>query len=165
MRPEFTEFTEYRDTMFDMLMHLLLATDKKSGHDRRSIRRFSIARNIQNGGFGLDVKNDFAALSDFERDTIADGLIALRESGFSFHLYGEICKRIFPNMILYLKIREEKALLVYHGEPETPRREAVARLCREFLLPADLKTDFYWDRHFGIFDIPETIRLDETVFV
>jgi hypothetical protein len=163
LRPEFTEFEEYREALFDMLMHFLLATDKKSGHTDRSIRKLLIARNIRNGAMGRDIKNDFASVSDFERDAITDGLISLLDHGLSVYLHGKVCKRIFPNMISYLKIRGERVIFLYLGIPKTLRGEAAERLCQRLFLPADLKTDVYWDKHFSIIGIPETMRIDETV--
>jgi hypothetical protein len=112
---------------------------------------------------GRDIGNDFASVGDFERDAITDGLISLLDHGFSVYLHGKVCKRIFPNMISYLKIRGERMIFLYLGKPKTPRGEAAERLCQRLFLPADLKTDVYWDKHFGIVGIPETMRIDETV--
>jgi hypothetical protein len=165
MRPEFSEFSEYKDAVFDILMHLLLAADKKSGHDRRSIRRLLIVEDIQNGAFGNGIENDFALLDDEGREAIADGLISVYEHGISVYLHNAICKKLFPNMIPYLKIRGKRTLLLYLGCHKTPRGEAGVTLCQRLFLPEDLKTGIFWDKHFGIIGIPETMRLGETVLV
>jgi hypothetical protein len=166
MNPDFKEFPEYRAAIFDILMRLLLYTDKKSGYDRNDIERFFYKGVIAGGAYGEKIKAKFSRLAEEEKDAIADGLITLYRSGdVSIHLYCFVMRRLFPRMIPYLKIKGEMALLVYLGRAETEESEAAAVLCEDFFLPADLKVSYYFDRHFGIFGIDETMKLGETVFV
>ncbi|MDR1245681.1 MAG: hypothetical protein LBK57_01470 [Clostridiales Family XIII bacterium] len=165
MRPKLSEYDEYRNALFDIIMHFLLATDKKSGHNSRSILRLLISRDIRNGLFGREIGKDFALLDDKAADAIADGLIFLYEHGVSVHLHGEICKRLFENMISYMKVRGERTLLIYHGISATRYGAMIATLCRRLFLPANMKTEFYWDKHFGIIGIPETMKTGEMVLI
>jgi hypothetical protein len=165
LRPELLDFPEFRERLFDILMHFLLSADKNGGYDRRSIQMLFIKRNISAGIYGHEIVQMFTLLNENGKNIIASSLITLYKCGVSMHLHGKTLRRLFPQMIPYLKTQGERALLLYIPCQKTPENEAAALLCQRFFLPSDLKTDYYWGRHFGIFDVPETIRLDETVLV
>jgi hypothetical protein len=161
LNPKFTEFPEYKSAVFDILMHLLLAMDKKSGYDRRGIRRLFIKRDIQSGVYGKEIASFFRPLDDGEKDAVADGLISLYGSGVSVYLHGLVCKRIFPNAAFYLKREGKRVLLLYLGCVKSPRSEAAALLCQRLFLPADLEAVYYWDKHFGVIGMPETMKIGD----
>jgi hypothetical protein len=165
LRPELLDFPEFRERFFDILMHLLLAADKRSGYDRRRIWMLFMKRNIESGDCETEISEKFALLGEKEKNWLTNGLVSLYKCGISVYLHREIFRKFFPSMISYLKTQGKRVLLLYIPYKRTPEREAAAFLCQWFFLPEDLKTEYYWERHFGIFDIPETIRLDETVFV
>jgi hypothetical protein len=163
--PAFSEFPEYRGALFDIVFHFLLATDRRSGHDRRSVRGLLIEDDISDGVFGDEIASLFGLLAERERAAIADGLISLYEHGLSVYLYEIVCRKMFPDMTSYLKTRGRKALLLYFGSSKTPQSEAAALLCQIFFLPADLPAEYYWEKHFGILGVSETMRLDDTVLI
>jgi hypothetical protein len=166
MEPAFTAFPAYRRALFDMLTHMLLYTDKKSGYDRLAVERLFVTADIRSGVYGKEVQEDFSRVGEAGWDAIADGLSILYKTGTpTLHLYIYVTRRLFPHMIPYLKVRGDRFLLVYLGRAKDAESEAASRLCETFFLPADLKVRYYFDKHFGIFGVDETMRLGETVLV
>jgi hypothetical protein len=162
---EFTEFPAYRAAVFDMLFHMLLYTDKKSGYDLRAVKRLFVKEDIEGDVYGKENRNLFALLSEEEKELITDGLLTLYDADVSLHLHGTVMKRLFPCMISYFKMQGERMLLIYLEAAKTEEVEAVAMLCEKFFLPADLKVKYYFDKHFGIFGIDETMKIGEMVLV
>jgi hypothetical protein len=163
LRPGIHEFPEYRERLFDICMHFLLAADQRSGYDRRSVWVSLFCRDVADGVYDTEIADMFALLGKKGKNVIASGLVSLYKCGASLHLHGAVFRTFFPNRISYLKIQGERALLLYIPCKKTPENEAAALLCEAFFLPLDLKTDYYWERHFGILGVPETMRLGEMV--
>ncbi|GFN32139.1 iron-dependent peroxidase [Paenibacillus xylaniclasticus] len=154
---------ELRETLFDLVTHLLVELDVLQGMNKREMYvRFLIA-DMENGIFGAAVQKRLPLFSDREKEIIALQLLRCYETGESHYMWKETVRRLFPDVLLYAKSGSADELMLYFGKLGDKRRKEQLLLLQELFLPLTASVELMWDGHIGIMGVEETMRLDEAV--
>jgi len=152
---------EMRDHLFDVITHLLGWVDLRSGLCRNEYHGLFLKQDIQTGQFG-DIFSDAIALFPFEqRRFIIEHLVRLYTLGPSVELLRSLLRHLYSNSMLYLDTTEQRELLVYIGRRETPELSRQTAFILTFFVPFDYTVHLFWDLHFGIIGVDETMEIDE----
>ncbi|WP_236338162.1 iron-dependent peroxidase [Paenibacillus plantiphilus] len=154
------EDVELREQLFDILIHFLADIDLTQGLNKREFYiRFAL-RDLENGAYGDKVMRSIGLFGREERDMIALNLLRLYETGEAVYLLKDTMRKVFKRSTIYANCEEKDELLVYVGQEETEEARAKVGLIMDIFLPVRFHVEFYWNRHFGILGLEDTMRQD-----
>lgn len=154
---------ELQRFLFDFWIHEVFGIERLSGMTKRAFAQKGCICEILQGYLGERYQQEFAALTEKEQEALMEQIYHLYSGGDGTILFGNALKIFFPDIYVYLL--ENEKILIYVGENENYiSRERIAFL-KDIFLPVGMQTDIFWNKHFGIFEIEETMLLDEIALI
>ncbi|WP_046228590.1 hypothetical protein [Paenibacillus algorifonticola] len=157
---DYEECAELRVALFDIMMHFLADVDLSQGMNLREYYIRFILRDIEDGLFGDEVKHGLTLFTRNEREVIAANLLRLYETGEAVYLLKDTMRKLFKRSTIYVNCEEKDELVFYVGQKRTEAVEARIELVRRLFLPVRFVTEIYWEYHFGLLDVEETMQID-----
>jgi hypothetical protein len=154
------EHMELRHTLFDILIHFLTDMDLWQGMNRREFYIKFMLMDLEAGIFGMDVAHKMKLLDKGEQEVFASNILSLYETGEAVYLLKDTMRKMFKHSTIYANCEEKDELLFYVGQVETDTARAKLELIKQIFLPVRFHTETYWEEHFGIVDVEETMRVD-----
>ncbi len=154
------EAPELRETLFDLVLHFLAELDLQQGMNKREYYIRFVLADLDSGRFGAKVSRGMKLFSRDERDRVAGNVLRLYETGEALYLLRDTLRYVFPQSTLYAHCEERDELLLYIGRENNERTRAKAGVIMDLFLPEHFRTELYWEAHFGIVDVEETMRMD-----
>lgn len=151
------QFTAF---FFDLLTHILADVDLTHGMTRREFYVRQIRREMLSGVFGDVAKDGMNQLKRDKQLAVADELLRVMEVGSSVRSFCHIMKQIFVDCIIYQGRLHPQRIYVYIGQKQNEQRQKQWQMIRETFLSFDAQVRVFWDKHFGIIDVNETMRID-----
>lgn len=161
--PDFTDNLELRNVLFDLLIHHLADTDAYMGMNQQEFYQEFIFEDIKNNCFGRNALDKLNKFNDIEKQIILNHIIKLYKLGESIQLLKEIVPLIFKSSSIYINKKNKDEILIYLGEKKQPENEEKLKLLLDFFMPVKYSIRVYWDKHFGIIDADETMKVDAIV--
>ncbi|WP_127533681.1 iron-dependent peroxidase [Paenibacillus kobensis] len=158
--PNVEEYDELRHQLFDLVMHQLGSIDLMQGMSRQEYYVQFLLRDIEEGAFGVRVRDGITKFNREERDAIAANLLGLYQTGEALYWMKQTMRSLFKRSTIYAICEEKDELILYVGQEETPASRAKVELILDLFLPVRFRTELYWSRHFGILGVEDTMRLD-----
>ncbi|TYQ16929.1 UNVERIFIED_CONTAM: hypothetical protein Cloal_3510 [Acetivibrio alkalicellulosi] len=155
-----TENMEFKKYLFDVTMHFLTKIDTFEGMNKKEYYKRFILTDIDNEMFGGKLKEKLKLFSVNEQDVLAHNIIRLYITGEMLYLFKDTIRKIFKNSIVYVNYEAKDELLFYISHKKTTINEAKIELIKEVFLPIKFRTEIYWNQHFGIIDVEETMEID-----
>lgn len=160
---DYQESEELRRTLFDILIHFLAFVDRKQGLCKYEYYKKFIMEDIQKDVFGSRVKECFSLLDDEEIIIFLDGIITQYRCGSSVFLLKRIMKKIFPKNIIYINCQDKMEILMYLASKKREKVKAKIDFILDMFLPIGYEVLLYWDKHFGILGVDETMSQDNII--
>ena len=157
------DYPELKDKLYDILMHYLAEINVREGLCESEYHGLFLREDVQNGKFGRQFKEVFTTFERRQVRFVVESMVRLYGIGPSITLFRSVMRQIYPKSILYLDAVERRELLVYIGKKETPALKRQVDFLIGLFVPFDYVTHLFWDLHFGIFGVDETLALDEFV--
>jgi len=154
------EYIELRETLFDIVMHFIADIDAMSGMTKREFYLRFIIEDISKGILGERIKKNFEIFDNKEKMIIAENLIKMYKTGQTLYLLRDTVRRIFLNTTIYANNEMKNELLFYIPYSRSEINEAKMEFIKEFFLPINFRTEIYWEDHFGVIDVEETMKID-----
>ena len=154
---------EIKRVFFDIIIHYLLFLDYHQGLSKYEYYGKFILNDMHSGVFGQKIKDSLAAFTTEERHTLATGMIALYRTSASVHLLKQILRKIFIGSMIYYRGEETQEILIYLGIKETEESRRKIQSLLALFLPLGFTTRLYWEQHFGIIGIQETMEIGNIV--
>ena len=158
--PDYEDDLEMREYLLDVVLHFLAEIDRMQGMNKREFYIRFILKEIEENVFGKLVKENIEAFTKKEQEMVALHILRLYQTGDGLYLLKDTIKRLFKNCIIYVKAEEQPELLVYIGQKKTEMNERKIQLVQDIFLPIHFEMEVYWQIHFGIMDVEETMKLD-----
>lgn len=160
---DLTGLEQTREIFFDIFMQYTVQQDLRQGLSRQEyILRFFLADLLEGvcGSAAAHVVRGFA------KDKLRHLLRLIRklyQCGSSLYLFKEVMRCMYPDSFVYASNEKMRQILIYVGEKETEgERERLAFL-QDMFLPIDHQVFLFWEHHFGIIGVEETMVVDEMV--
>lgn len=157
------EYQASREVFFDVYMQYIVQLDLRQGLSRKEYQLRHILRDFMGDVCGI--KSD-VAITQMERGKLRVFLRLtwkLYRCGASGCLFREAMRAMYPSSLVYESKEKENQLLVYIGEEESGKERVRMECLQALFLPINKEVRLFWDRHFGIMGIDETMVLDEMV--
>ena len=92
-----------------------------------------------------------------------DQIIKLYSGGESRILFCNALRAVFSDIYVYML--DDEKILLYIGEKENYVAMRKITLIKDIFLPIETKMDIFWNKHFGVFELEETMILDEIALI
>lgn len=160
-QPDDTTDEAFRDSLLDITLHFLAEIDRMQGLNKKEYYIRFMLRDIEENVFGELVRDKIKSFSKKEQEIIALNMLRLYQTGEELYLIKDTLKNIFRNCFIYVKFEEKDELLLYIHQKKTAENINKVQLIQEIFLPIGFHMEVYWQYHFGIIDVEETMKLDQ----
>ncbi|MBR2216545.1 MAG: hypothetical protein IJ849_12440 [Selenomonadaceae bacterium] len=146
---------------FDAIVHWLAEVDLCHGMTKREFYVRQVRRELKAGVFGERAAKTFASLTKEEQLAVADELYQVMESGSGLDSFCRILCQLFPAAIVYQVKKHPQVIYIYLSRERDVTTNARWELLKDLFLPLGFEIRVFWDKHFGIMGVDETMRLDK----
>ncbi len=157
------EMKETRALFLDICMHYLVELDLREGLSREDYYYRLFQCDFMEGVYGEGFRKRFALFQGEEQKRIIRSYLHLLQSGNYLEEYRKAITSLYQGAFLYESQERPMELLVYLGVKETKEEQEKAAFLRELFLPMQEKVYYFYEHHFGIIGVDETMVLDEMV--
>lgn len=163
--PDIWEYTDARTIFLDVFLHYAAVTDLLSGMHRQEYYYCFMAEELQEGIFGEKAAEAFALFQSGQRRKIVMSLLGLYQAGHYKKIFISLVKALYENAIIYEGRDRAEAIFLYVGRKETDEERKRVQFLVDTFLPLDEKVEIFYDKHFGIIDVEETMGLDRILLI
>ncbi len=157
------ESLECREALFDILIHYLGILDLKQGLTKQKYYEKYILKDINKHLFSKHIKKLMGAFDNSEQSFILSALVSLYTTGNSLDLFRRVVKRIFNKSIVYINQDHGKEILIYLGEAKKTILENKIEILISLFLHIEFKVFLYWQYHFGVLGMDDTMKIENMV--
>ena len=158
-----TDMRQTRALLFDVCMHYVVQLDLREGLTKEDFYESRIAVDIQGGIYGEAARKRFRLFRKPEQKIILHACLMLMKSGNYMMSFRTAVTGVYPHACIYENNETAYELLVYLGADETDEERERAAFLREMFLPIQETVHFFYEHHFGVIDVDETMVVDEMV--
>lgn len=155
------EYEEFRIFFVDAVLHTILFTDLRHGVSKRDVYIQKILEELLDGTFWKEASEKFRRMEHQKQTRLAALLLTQMETGSSLILFRRAVRILYPDAMLYQMKKEPKKLLLYLSSRKTEAGEQMMQFVEEMFLPVGFELRIFWQYHFGIIGIEDTMKLDE----
>ena len=153
------EHEELRLKLFDILAHYISEMDLHEGLCHAVYYTKFLRGDIEHGLFGMKNAQAFEHFSSAQERIVLSGLLRTYQIGLSLKLFARLLRELYPNSIVYLDARDVREFLVYIGKKQTNELTEQVQLLCDLFIPADYDVHLFWDMHFGLIGVDETMEI------
>lgn len=157
------EMAQTRALFFDVCMHYIVQLDLREGLSKEDYYYSLISDDIQTGRYGWKAAERFALFGKQEQKQILRAYLRLLKTGSYQEEFRRAVKGIYTDALVYENNETAYELLVYLGAADTDTQRERAAFLREMFLPVQETVHYFYENHFGIIDVDETMAVDEMV--
>lgn len=158
-------YEKTKKQFFDADMHYMVQLDLRQGLSKQEYALRFLLQNLLSGVCGSQAAR---VIQQFEKDKLRRILrliLKLYQCGSSIYLFKEVMRCMYPDSLVYASNEAVRQVLVYVGTKETDVERERLEFLQDMFLTINYQVFLFWEHHFGIFDINETMELDELVLV
>ncbi|MBD5552689.1 MAG: hypothetical protein HDQ96_16235 [Lachnospiraceae bacterium] len=155
------EYEEFCDYFVDAALHTILFTDLRHGLSKRDIYIRKILAELFDGTYWKGAVKNFRQIEHKKQSRLAALLLIQMETGSSLIIFRRAVLVLYPDAMLYQMKNERKKLLLYLSCPKTTAAEQMMQFAQDMFLPIGFDLRIFWQYHFGIIGIEDTMKLDE----
>lgn len=158
-----TEYRQTREAVFRVFMQYMVRLDLRQGMSRQEYAVGFLYRDILAGVFGQEASR---VMESFDRGSLRHLMrlvLKLYRCGSSVRLFREVMRFLYPDSLVYASNDEIRELLIYVGVRETEKEQEKLEFLKDMFLPLNYRVFLFWEHHFGIIGVDETMELDNMV--
>jgi hypothetical protein len=154
-------YPEFRDCLYDILMHTVAEINTREGLCLSEYYGLFLQNDVKSGRFGRQFMEVFETFARSQARFVLESMVRLYNLGPSVTLFRSVMRQIFPRSIIYLDSTQQRELLIYIGSKETAQLKRQVEFLLSLFVPFDYVIHLFWDMHFGIIGVDETMAIDE----
>lgn len=158
----------YRDTrfiFFDAVMHYVAETDLLAGMHRQEFFFWFLVDELQKGYFGEKTAEAFSVFDVREQRIIVTSMLGLYQSAHYKALFTGVIRELYENAIVYEGRDRAETIFLYVGRKETDRERKRVHFLVDTFLPLNENVTIFYDEHFGVMDVEETMGIDRILLI
>lgn len=159
--PEQEEFQAVRDSLTDVMLHVLAENDSKRGMTKEEYYKKLLAVDMKTGVNGESAKTVFAMLSKEEREILLSGWLRCYQVGSSLAIFIDMIHNLVKKSIVYHNNDCPDEILIYTGQEKEEQIEQRIQCLQELFLDIHYHVEVYYGYHFGIIGVDDTMKIDE----
>ena len=155
-----TEDKNLKESLMNITLHLLGNFDLYEGQTKKDFYCKEIVRNMESGTMGKKVKENFLFLNMKEKLSIAEVFLEYNEGRNQIRCLKKIVKKFFPESIVYDNKYSDENIVIYLGYKKNAKTRKITAIINELFIPLGLKPKYFYEHHFGVLGIEETLMID-----
>lgn len=152
-----------REAFFDVCMHYIVQLDLREGLTKEDFYYRRITADICGGQYGGAAAERFSLFDKAEQKFILCSYLQFLKTGNYLEEFRRVMIHLYPHTRIYENNDRVFELLVYLGIKETEQERERAEFLREMFLPIQETVHWFYEHHFGIIGVDETMMIDEAV--
>lgn len=160
-QPENREFPDLKKSLTNLILHLLAGNDSLAGMTKEEYYKKLLYQDIKGGAFGKDAAESVSLFVRNEREIILSGLLRQYQTGSSVDIFKDMVEALIPENIVYHSNENFYEILVYVGLKKGKQIADKMDFLVKMFVDLPYHVDIYYEHHFGIIGVEETMRTDE----
>lgn len=156
-------YEKTRELFFDVTMHYLVQLDLRQGLSRQEYALQFLANDLLAGVCGGQAAGTVARYNKKKVRRLLCLILKLYRCGSSIYLFREVMRCMYPDSLVYASNETVRQVLVYVGVKETQEERERLKFLEDMFLPINFQVFLFWEHHFGIIDVDETMEMDDLV--
>lgn len=152
-----------RRIFFDVCMHYIVQLDLRQGLSGEDFFCSLIRRDLWEGKYGAAAYRRFSLFDGMEQKGILRASLHLLKTGNYMEEFRRAVLGVYPGAFLYENNETAYELLVYLGVTESERERERTAFLQGMFLPLQTEVHWFYEHHFGIIGVDETMAVDKTV--
>ncbi len=155
------KYKDMREYFFDIFMQYMIQLDLRQGYSKKEYYYKFILKEILNKFYS---EQNIEAIKCFKKEEIYlifCYVVRLYNCGSSIFLFKQIMRGLYRKSIVYASNDYVDEYLIYIGRKETEEEIKKIKFIVGMFLPVSFKVHLFWENHFGIIDVDETMEIDE----
>lgn len=159
--PNLTDFKQLRKSLTNLIFHSLSQSDSLSGMTRMEYLKKLLYQDIKISVYGDFYKSSISYFTRNERELILSGIIRQQQIGSSLDIFKNIATALISNIIIYHNNDNAHEILIFIGQKKNNELEVKMTFLIRMFLEIQYKLELYYEYHFGIIGVEETMVIDE----
>ena len=157
------DYRQTREAFFRVFMQYMVQLDLRQGLSRQEYAVGFLFRDILAGVFGPEAAWVIQTFGGDRLRHLLRLILKLYRCGSSVGLFREVMRFLYPDSLVYASNDEVRELLIYVGVKETEGEKGKLDFLKGMFLPVNYRVFLFWEHHFGIIGVEETMELDKMV--
>ena len=159
--PEIKEFPKLRESLTNLVFHLLAENDVLSGMTKEEYYKKLLYQDLKQKAFGETAAEAICFLNQQEREIVLSGLLRQYQTGSSLDIFNDMIQELIPNNIIYRSNENFYEILVYIGAKKEKSITCKMDFLIKMFVDLPYHVDIYYQHHFGIIGVDTTMKIDQ----
>lgn len=159
--PDVEDYSALRKGLLQLLIHQLGENDIRAGMTREEYYKKLLGAAFTRGDYGVGNTERYVLFQGDEREILLEGLLTMYREGDSIELFRHVMTALIPNCIVYGSNDDPYELLIYIGRRKNETLEKKVQFVLKQFLNIRYKAELYYEYHFGIIGMEDTMYVDE----
>lgn len=163
--PDVHAYEKARSLFLDVFLHCMARSDLLSGMHRQEYYLRFLREDLLGKVCGGRAAEAFSLFDIREQKRIVAALFSLYRSGHGKALFRELVTALYENAIIYEDRDRAESLYLYVGKRETAEERKRVEFLTDTFLPVNEEVKVFYDSHFGVMDLEETMVMDRVMLI
>lgn len=159
--PDAAEFPALRESLTNLSLHMLAQNDIRKGLTKDDYHKRLLEKEILSEGFGVAARNVFLAMNRAEQETLLGGWLNSFRAGSALPFFLDMVHGLVADSIVYHSNECPNEVLIYTGLRKERNLEQRLRFLIDTFLDFRYHAEVFYEYHFGIIGVEETMRIGE----
>lgn len=159
--PDAAEFPALRESLTNLSLHMLAQNDVRTGLTREDYHKRLLAKEILAGDFGETAKSVFQSMNKVEQERLLGGWLNSFRVGSALPIFLDMVHALVKDSIVYHSNEYSDEVLIYTGQKKERKIEQRIRFLIDTFLDIRYHVEIFYEYHFGIIGVEETMQIDE----
>lgn len=155
------DYSEFRTYLIDAALHALLYTDLRTGLTKRDVYIKKLIEELLDGRFWKAAASQFALIPRSRQNRLATLLLTQMQTGSSLLIFRRALLVLFPQARLYQMKGQQEQLILYLEQKPAKDNQQCLQFVQDLFLPIRYQLRVFWEYHFGVIGVDDTMRIDE----
>lgn len=160
-QPDMNEYPKSRKSLTNLIFHQLAENDVVSGMTKEAFYKKMLFQDFVDNMYGPMAMASMNLFDRNEREIILSGLLRQYETGSSLDIFKDMMEELVANNIVYRNNDNFHEIMVYIGQKYDKTVAAKMDHLIQLFVEIPYTVEIYYEYHFGIIGIDETMRIDE----
>lgn len=159
--PDLTEIPALRESLTNLVLHLLAENDVRRGMSREEYYKKLLAGDIRRGIYRVSVCHVFESFTREEQEILLGGWLRSFRAGSSLMIFTDMIRKLVKDSIVYRNRACPDEIVLYTGLKKTHELEQKLGFLRNLFLDVHYHLEIFYAYHFGILGLDCTMENDE----
>jgi len=160
-QPELKEYPALRSSLTNLILHMLADNDVRKGMTKEEYSKRMLFKNIIGSCYGSEIRTAFDLFNREQQEILLSGWLRCYRAGSSLTIFTDMIHMLIEDSIVYHVKESPREILIYTGLKKTWETETRLSMLQDVFLEIRYVVEVFYEYHFGILGIPDTMLIGE----